>query len=249
MPLFWWIVLGNVFLSLISFIGVVVLFFKDDFLKKILLWLVAFSAGSLIAGAFFHMIPEAINNLGNNTYVYFWIIAGFSIFFLLEQFIYWHHCHNLECQHEEYTKPVAHLILVADALHNFIDGLAIAGAFIVDIRIGIITLIVAATHEIPQELGDFGVFIHSGWKKSSALLFNFISGLTAVLGGLVAYFVSQSFNVSFLLPLAAGGFIYIAASDLIPEVKYHAKMKSNVAHFTAFILGIVLIWAVGLLEK
>ena len=166
--------MSNIFISLISFIGVLVLVFKDWLLKKILLWLVAFSAGSLIAGAFFHMIPEAIDNLGNNSAVYFWIIAGFSIFFLLEQFIHWHHCHNLECQHEEYTKPVAYLILVADALHNFIDGLAIAGAFIVDIRIGIITLIVIATHEIPQELGDFGVFIHSGWKKSRALLFNFI---------------------------------------------------------------------------
>ncbi|OGY44647.1 MAG: hypothetical protein A3B89_04160 [Candidatus Buchananbacteria bacterium RIFCSPHIGHO2_02_FULL_40_13] len=249
MSLFWWIILSNIFISLISFIGVLVLVFKDWLLKKILLWLVAFSAGSLIAGAFFHMIPEAIDNLGNNSAVYFWIIAGFSIFFLLEQFIHWHHCHNLECQHEEYTKPVAYLILVADALHNFIDGLAIAGAFIVDIRIGIITLIVIATHEIPQELGDFGVFIHSGWKKSRALLFNFISGLTAVLGGLVAYFVAQSFNVAFLLPLAAGSFIYIAASDLIPEVKYQVKLKANIAHFIAFILGIILIWAVGLLEK
>lgn len=249
MGLFLWILASTIAVSLISLVGVLVLVFKDEFLKKIVLWLVAFSAGSLIGGAFLHMIPESISKLNNNSLVVIWVIIGFSIFFALELFIHWHHCHNLECQHEEYVKPTAYLVLVADGLHNFIDGLAMAGAFIVDIRVGIITTIIVATHEIPQELGDFGVLIHSGWKKSRALLFNLVSGLTAVLGGLVAYFLAQNINVDFLLPLSAGGFIYIASSDLIPEVKHHTKIKTNIAHFSAFILGILLIVAVGWLEK
>lgn len=249
MSIFWWILISTTGISLMSLAGVLVLFFKDDFLQKIILRLVAFSAGSLIGGAFLHMIPESLNELNNNSLVFIWVIIGFSIFFLLEQFIHWHHCHTLECQHKEYTKPTAYLILMADGLHNFIDGLAIAGAFLFDVRIGLITALVVATHEIPQELGDFGVLINSGWKKSRALLFNLISGLTAVLGGLAVYFIAQDIQVDFLLPLSAGGFIYIASSDLIPEVKHHAKMSTNVANFSAFIFGILLIVAVGYLEK
>ncbi len=248
MSLLLWILASTIAVSLLSFVGVLVLFFKDGLLSKVVLWLVAFSAGSLIGGAFLHMIPEAIETLHNNTLVFIWVIVGFSIFFALELFIHWHHCHSLECEHKEYVKPTAYLILVADALHNFIDGLAIAGAFIVDIRVGIVTAIVVATHEIPQELGDFGVLINSGWKKSRALLFNLFSGLTAVLGGLLVYFLAQDINVDFLLPLAAGGFIYIASSDLIPEVKHHDKITTNLNHFMAFIFGILLVMMVGWFE-
>lgn len=248
MSLLLWILASTILVSLLSFVGVLVLFFKDSLLSKMVLWLVAFSAGSLIGGAFLHMIPEAISTLNNNTLVFMWVIVGFSIFFALELFIHWHHCHSLECEHKEYVKPTAYLILVADGLHNFIDGLAIAGAFIVDVRVGIVTAIVIATHEIPQELGDFGVLINSGWKKSRALLFNFLSGLTAVLGGLLVYFVARDFNVDFLLPLAAGGFIYIASSDLIPEVKHHDKITTNLNHLMAFVLGILLVMVVGWYE-
>jgi len=248
MSLFLWILVSTITISFISLVGVLVLFFRDDLLKKIVLWLVAFSAGSLIGGALLHMIPEAIATLNNNQLVFVWVIVGFSIFFALELFIQWHHCHGLECEHEKYVKPTAYLVLIADSLHNFIDGLAIAGAFIVDIRVGIVTAVVVATHEIPQELGDFGVLINSGWKKGRALLFNLISGLTAVLGGLVAYALAQNINVDFLLPLAAGGFIYIASSDLIPEVKHHDKIRTNIIHFIAFVLGVGLVMLVGWFE-
>jgi zinc and cadmium transporter len=143
---------------------------------------------------------------------------------------------------------VTYLILVADGLHNFIDGLAIAGAFLVDFRVGIITWIAGAAHEIPQEFGDFGILIHGGWKKSKALWFNFISGLTMVLGGLIAYYFSASYNVSFLLPFAAGNFIYIAASDLIPEVKHSENIRANLIHYASFLLGIAIIFVVGMFE-
>jgi len=138
--------------------------------------------------------------------------------------------------------------LVADGIHNFIGGLAIAGAFIVDIKVGIVTWLACAAHEIPQELGDFGILIHGGWEKKKALLFNFLSALTIVVGGVVAYFISTRMDVTFLLPFAAGNFIYIAASDLIPEVKHETNIKNNLIHFVAFIVGILLILAVRFIE-
>jgi len=232
-------------MSLISFVGVFALYLKEKSLQKITLPLVSMSAGALLGGALLHMIPEAVEEMGNVNTVWVWVLIGFSLFLLLEQFIHWHHCHKSPSKHKE---PVTYLILIADGLHNFIDGLAIAGAFLVDVRVGIVAWFACAAHEIPQEFGDFGILIHGGWNKSKALWFNFFSGLTMVLGGLVAYYFSASYDVSFLLPFAAGNFIYIAASDLIPEVKHSEKIKTNIIHFASFLLGIAIIFVVGMFE-
>lgn len=240
-----WILISTFSMSLISFVGVFALYLNEKSLQKITLPLVSMSAGALLGGALLHMIPEAVNTIGNDQKIWVWVLIGFSLFLLLEQFIHWHHCHNGHCEHKE---PMTYLILVADGLHNFIDGLAIAGSFLVSYQVGIITWVASAAHEIPQEFGDFGILIHGGWKKSKALWFNFFSGLTMVLGGLIAYYFSASYDVSFLLPFAAGNFIYIAASDLIPEVKHSEKIKTNLIHFTSFLLGIAIIYAVGLFE-
>jgi len=240
-----WILISTFSMSLISFMGAFALYLKEQSLHKITLPLVSMSAGALLGGALLHMIPESIEEMGNIEAVWIWALVGFSLFLLLEQFIHWHHCHRAPSEHKE---PVTYLILVADGLHNFIDGLAIAGAFLVDFRVGIITWIAGAAHEIPQEFGDFGILIHGGWKKSKALWFNFISGLTMVLGGLIAYYFSASYNVSFLLPFAAGNFIYIAASDLIPEVKHSENIRANLIHYASFLLGIAIIFVVGMFE-
>jgi len=207
--------------------------------------LVSFSAGALLAGALLHLIPEAVEEVNDTQSVFLLVIVGFALFFLLEQFISWHHCHRAPSEHKH---PVTYLILIADGLHNFLGGLAIGSAFIVDIRLGIITWLVSAAHEIPQELGDFGILIHGGWKKSKALLFNLFSALTMVVGGLVAYFAASKINIVYLLPFAAGNFIYIAASDLIPEIKHGKNIFKNMLHFIFFVLGILLIWAVGHVE-
>lgn len=241
-----WILVSTFSMSLISFVGVFALFLKEKSLQKITLPLVSMSAGALLGGAILHMIPESIETMGNYEMVWTWILIGFSLFFLLEQFIHWHHCHNSTCEHHK--KPVTYLILVADGLHNFIDGLAIAGSFLVSYQVGIITWIASAAHEIPQEFGDFGILIHGGWKKSKALWFNFISGLTMVIGGLIAYYASSNYDVRFLLPFAAGNFIYIAASDLIPEVKHSERFKTNIIHFVSFLLGVMIIFVVGKFE-
>jgi len=240
-----WIILSTLAMSALSLVGAIFLFFRENLIKKLIFPLVAFSAGALLAGAFLHLIPEALDEIGLRSNVFLLVLLGFASFFLLEQFIHWHHCHNSDCNDKH---PSTYLILIADGLHNFLGGLAIGSAFIVDVRLGMITWLVAVAHEIPQELGDFGILIHGGWKKSKALLFNLLSGLTMVIGGLIAYFASSNFNVALLLPFAAGNFIYIAASDLIPEVKHSTKIKSNILHFLVFVLGILLIWVVGFVE-
>jgi zinc transporter ZupT len=142
------------------------------------------------------------------------LAAGVVVFHLLEQFLRWHHCHRAVCPHA----PVGTLVLVADGAHNFIGGLAVGSAFVIDIRLGVITWLVAAAHEVPQELGDFGILVHSGWSRRSALAYNTLSALTFLLDGLVAYAASATLDVAVLVPFAAGTFIYIALADLVPEI-------------------------------
>jgi len=218
-------------------VGSVTLLLKATTLQRILLPLVAFAAGSLIGGAFFHMIPAGLEAYGNNTWFFGWLILGFCVFFALEQLLHWHHCHRAQASCKQ---PLTYLILIGDGLHNFIGGLAIAGTFLIDIRLGIMTWLAAAAHEIPQELGDFGVLIHGGWDKGKALLFNALSALTFLLGGLVTYFLSSNIDISFLIPFAAGNFIYIGATDLVPEVNRHTDTKVNLINFATFIFGILL---------
>jgi len=244
MTTFLWILAGGILMSVIALVGSVTLILSEAALKKILLPLVALSAGTLLGGALFHMIPAAVDQLGNRLFVYVWTVAGFTVFFVLEQFLHWHHCHSVPCEHR--YEPLTYLILIADGLHNFIGGLAVAGAFVIDVRIGISAWLAAAAHEVPQELGDFGILVHGGWSKPRALLYNFLSALSFLAAGLVAYAVSLTFDVTFLLPFAAGNFIYIAASDLIPEVKHEENLALAGVHFVSFLIGLALLLAVRL---
>jgi len=233
-----WILGSTFIISLISLVGLICLFLNEKLLKNIVLLLVALSSGSLMGGAFLHLLPETLIKTGPLLSMFLWLLFGFSIFFLLEQFLHWHHCHKTPSEHK---RPVTYLILLADGVHNFIGGLAIAGSFLVSIETGIVTWLACAAHEIPQEFGDFGILIHGGWEKYKALFFNFISALTIIPGGLLVYFASTSIDTTFLLPFAAGNFIYIAASDLIPEIKSKESLTKGLAHFFLFIMGILLI--------
>lgn len=226
-------------MSTIALVGSIMIFVKESTLQKLLFPLVALAAGTLLGGAFFFMIPAALETTTNFTQVFLWLVLGFTVFFALEQFLHWHHGHkaNAECR-----KPLTYLILVGDALHNFLGGIAIAGIFLLDIRLGILAWLAAAAHEIPQEMGDFGVLVYGGWSKKRALLFNFISATTFLVGGILAYGISYKIDVSFLIPFAAGNFIYIGASDLIPELKNHGHWKINVLHFVCFLGGLVFIY-------
>jgi zinc and cadmium transporter len=187
------------------------------------------------------MLPEAVAAMGNELDVYLWLVGGFLSFFVLEQFLHWHHCHRAVAEHG----PLGYLILVADGVHNFIGGLAVAGAFLVDIRVGLVTWVAAAAHEVPQELGDFGILIHAGWGRARALLFNLASALTFLLGGWVAYAMAGRFEVTWLLPFAAGNFIYIGAADLIPELTGYPEASRKALLSGTFLLGLALLGLVA----
>jgi zinc and cadmium transporter len=243
-PLLWWIVGSGLLMSAIALVGSITLVLSEQTLKRLLLPLVAFAAGSLLGGAFFHMLPASFAAGMRDMTVYVLVLAGFAVFFGLEQFLHWHHCHRAE---SECRKPLTYLILIGDGLHNFLGGLAVAGTFLIDIRLGIVTWLAAAAHEVPQELGDFGVLVHGGWPKRQALFYNLLSALTFLLGGIIAYLASFRLDVSFLVPFAAGNFLYIGAADLIPEVRAHADWRANFIHFAAFIAGVALLLLVRLL--
>jgi zinc and cadmium transporter len=213
-------------------------------LDRVVKPLVAFAAGSLLGGAFLHMLPAAATETRDLGLVFLWAMIGFGVFFALEQFLHWHHCHRASA---ECKKPLTYLILLGDGLHNFIGGLGVAGVFLIDIRLGMTAWLAAAAHEVPQELGDFGVLIHGGWSRGRALFFNFISGLTFLLGALVTYVASNAIDVAFLIPFAAGNFIYIGASDLVPEVNKHDTLAANAVHFLAFGAGVALLWVIRLM--
>jgi zinc and cadmium transporter len=242
-PVLAWIVGGGVLMSAIAMVGSVTLVLPERTLQRVLLPLVAFAAGSLLGGAFFHMLPVGLGAGMSDAAVYGLVLAGFAVFFGLEQFLHWHHCHRADASCK---KPLTYLILIGDGLHNFLGGLAVAGTFLIDIRLGIITWLAAAAHEVPQELGDFGVLVHGGWEKGRALFYNMLSALTFLAGGLVAYAASFRLDLAFLVPFAAGNFIYIGAADLIPELKAHAELRASLVHFAAFAAGVVLMLAVKL---
>lgn len=225
-------------MSLIALVGAVTLVLNDATLQKLLLPLVALSAGSLIGGAFFYMIPTAQQTLGDPVLAGILVVSGFTTFLTLEQLLHWHHCHRAEA---DCRKPVTYLILIGDGLHNLLGGLAIAGTFLVDVRLGIVSWLAAAAHEVPQELGDFAVLVHGGWSKRRALLLNFLSALTFLAGSLIAYAVSFAINVAWLVPFAAGNFLYIGASDLVPEIKQHPSARANLVHLAAFVCGLGLL--------
>jgi len=236
--------LATVIVSLISFIGIITLSIKDKLLEKILLLLVGLAAGALIGDAFLHLIPEAVEDI-SIVYVGLLVIAGFALFFIIERFLYWRHCHEGKCD----VHIFSYMNLVGDSVHNFIDGLIIAGSFVISVPVGIATTIAIIAHEIPQEIGDFGVLVYGGFSKMKALFFNFISAVTAILGaliGIVLSSITESF-VPLLLSFAAGGFIYIASSDLIPELHKEPKLKKAVASFGFFILGIVLMYVIKII--
>ncbi len=232
------IILIAVFLiSLISFAGAFTLFLKRSLLTRFLLLFIAFAAGAMLGGAFLHLLPESLS-LGENLFVY--VILGIVLFFLLEKFLYWRHCHNGICE----VHPFTYLNLIGDGIHNFIDGMIIASSFMGGMELGIATTVAVALHEVPQELGDFSVLIYGGMDRKKALFYNFLSALTAVAGALFVYFFFSFANFGkYLLPVAAGSFIYIASSDLIPELHKARRLSDSVAQFLLFLFGIALMGA------
>lgn len=228
-------------MSLIALSGALTLALPPKVFSRIILPTVALAAGCLLGGALFHMLPSGVAQMGDGLAPYLWLAAGLFTFFLLEQFLNWHHCHRPVSEH----RPLGLMILVADGLHNFVGGLAVGSAFVIDIRLGVVTWLVAAAHEIPQEIGDFGILIHSGWRRGLALAYNMVSALTFLVGSVLAYLVSADLNVAVLLPFAAGNFLYIALADLIPELTTDRAPHERAVLTTGVAAGLALLWAVA----
>lgn len=234
--------------SLVSLVGVFSLSIKDDILKKYINFFISLAIGALLGDAFIHIIPEAYkSNLSTNT-VGLLIITGILLFFIIEKFIHWHH--HGEDKDEEHIHPVGKLVLFTDGFHNMIDGIIIGASFLVSPHVGIATTIAVILHEIPQEIGDFAVLVHSGYTKKRALWLNFLSALASVLGLIFIFIFGNVINdsVIWFIPIAAGGFIYIAVADLIPELHKTKNIKHSIIQIGIIMIGILSMVALLLLE-
>jgi len=236
------ILLATFIVSLISLIGIFFIGMKENTLEKVIKYLVSCAVGGLLGGAFFHLLPESLES--GNSSLFMYVLSGIIIFFLIEKLLHWRHCHKGRCDAHTFT----YLNLIGDGIHNFIDGMIIAASFVTDMRLGVITTLAVAAHEIPQEIGDFGILVYGGFSKTKALLFNLLSALTAMAGAVIAYF---SFNQilwlkEFLIPFTAGGFLYIALVDLIPELHKEAGKDNIALQFITMIGGLVLMWLLNI---
>jgi len=235
----WFYSLVSVFIvSLLSFTGILFLVISRQLLVNLLLFLVSFSAGALLGDSFIHLLPEAIEESGFNLNVSLMILAGLLTFFVLEKFVCWRHCHVPTSKSHLHKFGVMNL--VGDGIHNFIDGMVIAGSFLAGKQLGISTTLAVILHEIPQEIGDFGVLVYGGYSKTKALFFNFLSALMAVLGAVLVLVIGSGPDklAQTILPFTAGGFIYIAGSDLIPELHKETALKKSFWQFIGLVLGI-----------
>jgi len=232
--------LSVIIVSLLSFVGALSLALNPEKLKKITIFFVSLSAGTLLGDSFIHLLPEMVKEKNYSPSVWLWVLGGIIIFFILEKIICWRHCHIPTSI--EHPQQLGLMTLVGDGLHNFIVGLVIAGSFLVNPSLGLATTLAVIAHEIPQEIGDFGVLIHAGYSRGKALFFNFFSGLLAVLGALITLIIGpQIENFSaFIIPFTAGGFIYIATADLIPELKKESRLWQSLSQLLSILLGLAI---------
>ena len=239
----WLYTLASVIIvSLISLVGIITIIIKHKKIDDFLHLAVAFSAGALLGDAFLHLIPESFEIISNKITISFLIITGIMIFFVLEKFVNWRHCH-VPTSHD-HPHPYTYTNLIGDALHNFTDGIVIGSSYLVSIPLGIATTFAVVLHEIPHELGNFGVLIHGGFKPKKALFLNFLTALTSILGAILVLLVGTYLKdyTNLIIPITAGGFIYIASSDLIPEIHKEIDIKKSIMQFVAIILGVASMW-------
>jgi zinc and cadmium transporter len=237
-----------VVVSLISFVGIAFISMSDERLRRINFFLVSLAVGSLFGDAFIHLLPEAFEKSPDKTEVAAYVLAGIFAFFVLEKFLLWRHQHTVDT--ENTLHPVGYMNLIADGVHNLIDGIIIGASYLVSIPVGLATTVAVVLHEIPQEIGDFGVLIYAGFSRTKALSFNFLSATLSIVGAIAALLVGSkvtSFS-SVMVPFAAGGFVYIAGSDLIPELHKESSPLRSVVQLAAMGAGVGLMLLLILLE-
>lgn len=233
------IVIATIIVSFISFAGALLFIFKKLHSEKFLTYMISFAAGIMLATAFLDLLPEAFGGIYDAS-LFTAVLFGIVSFFLLERFILWFHHHD----ERGHTHPISLLVLLGDSFHNFFDGLAIAAAFLINPGAGIATTLAITAHEIPHEIADFGILLHEGMGKKKALFFNFLSALTALAGAVGGYFFLNNILAieSMLLAFTAGNFVYIACSDLIPQLHRSAKQNTNWKLSLPFLGGLFIAW-------
>jgi zinc and cadmium transporter len=238
--------------SLGSLVGGLILLSKEKLALKISHFLASFAAGTLLGTAFFDLLPEAAHEAEHSgTNIFLWALAGIVIFFLIERFIHSFHHHEDFHEHEHEKKSTIPLIIISDTVHNFLDGIVIAATFMVSIPLGIATTFAVIAHEIPQEIGDFGLMLHKGLKKKKIILANILSAVAAFVGAIMTYMLGDMLEnyIAIFLAITAGFFIYIASSDLIPEIHHEKRKGFAIVETLLLLAGIALIWfAVGFFE-
>lgn len=241
-----YVLISSFLISLIAFIGILFVSMSEKVLNSVLFILIAFAAGTMLGNVFFHIMPETFEEINPLTGGFF-LMAGFSVFFVLEKLIHWHHCHDIGERHGR-KHVFGYLNMIGDGVHNFIDGILIAASYIVSIPVGIATTLAILSHEVPQEIGDFGVLVYSGFSKGKALMFNFASALLAVIGAVLGWYIFNNIDViNYILPLAAGSLMYIATTDLMPELHKEGRIDKSAVAFAFFILGLALLYFLKIL--
>lgn len=238
-----------VIVSLVSLVGVTILAVSPERLNRIVFILVSLAVGALFGDAFIHLLPEAYRKFSDNLTVAYLVIAGFFIFFLIEKYLHWHHHHDED--KGVHIHPVGYNNLIADGIHNFIDGVLIGASYLVSLPLGMATTLAVVLHEIPQEIGDFGVLVSAGFTRKRAILVNFLTALTAIVGTIVAlsFGASATTLTDYALPFTAGGFIYIAATDLLPTLQKETRISRSVMQIAAIVLGLALMVGLKTIER
>lgn len=239
-----------IIVSLVSLVGVFTLSLREELLRKYIFIFISLAVGALLGDAFIHLIPEALEGAENSLLISVLIILGILTFFILEKFLHWHHHGEDENEISSHIHPVGRLVLFSDGVHNMIDGIIIGASFLVSAPVGIATTIAVILHEIPQEIGDFAVLLHAGYTKTRALWLNFLSALLALFGVVIIIFLGEVAEAStiWFLPIAAGGFIYVAVADLIPELQKTKEVKHSLLQIVAVMLGVSAMAALVLFE-
>lgn len=243
-------VLSVILVSLFSLVGVAGLVIGKKNYERVIFLLVSFSVGALFGDAFIHLIPEAFEQIPEPLLISLSIIGGILIFFVLEKYIRWHHCHLDEGDCKEHKNHLGPMNVIGDGVHNFIDGILIGAAYLVSIPVGVATTVAIILHEIPSEIGEFAVLLHSGIKVKKALFYNFLSASISIIGLLLVLFLGRDFGglVKYLIPIAAGGFIYIGGSDLIPELHHETNAKKSALQLLAIVLGVLIMVGLVIFE-
>lgn len=240
-------IISVIIVSLLSLLGLIAFPFGENKIQKFLIWAVAFAGGTLLGDAFIHLIPEAYAK-GGGIGISFSLMGGILAFFVLEKFIHWHHCHDIDC--EQNNPTFSYVIMIGDAAHNFIDGMIIAASYMASIPLGIATTLAVVFHEIPHEIGDFAAMLYGGFSKRKALWYNFLAGMVAVFGALAVLLIDANVEklTYYLIPFAAGGFIYVASADIIPELHKSIKASHSLAQLILIVSGMGIMWLLLLLS-